>query len=156
MMSSAGQPFDSSSARVSQRRESGSPCPVKFWGRQGSGVAQRKYGSPHCGCCARLTPSFAPLFRKRSLRGGAGMGGAGQPLHKARGCRRAWHQRASPHSLQQWKQLRASISAPGGPMGTLQGPSSNWPRFSTPSSAVLAGREWLSPEGTQVPLLAYQ
>lgn len=136
MMSSVAQPFDSSCARVSQRAESGSPCPVKFWGRQGPGVAQRRYGSPRCGCRARLTPSSAPLFRKRSLGGGVGMGGAGQPLHKAWGPRRAWHQRASPHSLQQWKQLRASISAPGGPMGTLHSPSSIWPRFSTPSSAV--------------------
>lgn len=75
MMSSAAQPFDSSCARVSQRAESGSPCPVKFWGRQGPGVAQRRYGSPRCGCHARLTPSSAPLFRKRSLGGGRGDGG---------------------------------------------------------------------------------
>lgn len=99
MMSSAGQPFDSSCARVSQRVESGSPCPVKFWGRQESGVAQRKYGRLHCGCRARLTPSSALLFRKRSLGGEVGMGVAGQPLHKAQGRRRAWHQWASPHSL---------------------------------------------------------
>lgn len=33
MMSSAGQPLMSSCGRVSQRMESGSPGPVKFWGR---------------------------------------------------------------------------------------------------------------------------
>ena len=133
MMSSAAQPFDSSCARVSQRAESGSPCPVKFWGEAGARGSTEKIWEPTLWVLCQADPLICPTVQEEVPGGGRG---DGQPLHKAQGPRRAWHQRASPQSLQQWKQFRASISAPEGPMGTLHGPSSIWPRFSTPSSAV--------------------
>lgn len=156
MMSSVAQPFDSSCARVSQRAESGSPCPVKFWGRQGPGVAQRRYGSPRCGCRARLTPSSAPLFRKRSLGGAWGWGVLGSLFTRLGVPGEPGTSGLLPTA--------SSSGSSSGPASQLQAdpwvPSTahraSGPGFQPLPQQCLAGRERLCPEGTRVPLLAHQ